>query len=315
MKDSDQTINLASLLIALGAAGVAGYFVYEVLSNDEAAIPIVGQAEKLPAPISGFRLFNLNVLHGYPDFVEQDKRLQDTAMLLRHLDPDVMVFQEVWNTNEHGNMAARLCTKGTVERLSNTIDFNFSYARANGLRSLIGFEEGAAIVSRFRLMSAKRMVLKPREPWWENRIALVTRLDIGRDDALKLVGVHLSNSPSADDQAENLLEILHGESPDIIVGDFNSTPESRAMQAMLKNGFVEAIPTKAIHGDKTFKLPNDKVPGPFIDHAFVSEGFLKKWEIVEAAWVLTSQPVIDDPVHARMAVSDHDGLLLTIHRR
>jgi len=242
--------------------------------------------------------------------------MRDTAMLLRYLDPDVMVFQEVWSTNEHGNMAERLCMKGmAADRLSNTIDFNFAYARANGSRSLIGFEEGAAIVSRFRLQSAKRLPLKPREPWWENRIALVTRLDIGRDEALKLVSVHLSNSASADDQAEDLLEIVRGDAPDIIVGDFNSTPESRGVQVMLKGGFVEAIPTKAILGQKTFKLPNEKVARPFIDHLFVSEGFLKKWEIVEAAWVLTSQAVTDDAVHGRMAVSDHDGLLVTIHRR
>ena len=159
------------------------------------------------------------------------------------------------------------------------------------------------------------MLVKPREPWWENRIALVTRLDIGRDDALKVVGVHLSNSASADEQADHLLAMLRDEAPDIIAGDFNSTPDSRAVQTMLKNSFVAAVPAKAIRGKAAIKLPNEKVPGPFIDHVFISEGFLKKWEVVDAAWVLASQPVIDDAVHARMAVSDHDGLLITIHRR
>ena len=45
-----------------------------------------------------------------------------------------------WTTPRHGSMA---------ERLGKALHMNYVYARANGSRRLIGFEEGSAILSRF----------------------------------------------------------------------------------------------------------------------------------------------------------------------
>ena len=299
---------LISFLIGFTTLAAIAVFVYEVLSNDEAAIPVSGRVAPPTEPVKSVRIFNLNVLHGYPTFADQEERYETTARILRHFSADIIVLQEVWHTAQHGNMAERF-------RLDAQRPLNCVYARVNGSRSRIGFEEGGAVLSSFPILEANRFLLQPRTPWWENRIALLTKLDLGSGETLTLTGVHLSDSVSADDQAEYLLEVMRDHSPDIIAGDFNSEPNSRALEALRKKGFVEAMPSRAIHGSAHLELTDKPANGPWIDHVFLSSTFHERWKVKAASWIFTSKPVTHDPIHARMAVSDHDAILVDLERR
>jgi endonuclease/exonuclease/phosphatase family metal-dependent hydrolase len=310
-----KAIPMTSIVVGTSTLAAVGVFVHQVLSNDETDIAVVGSAGKPTRRVNNLRLLDLNVLHGYPDFEKQEERFYDARRVVEDLD--IVVLQEVWNTDQHGNMAEGLLESFSLHggefQMCNVS--NYAYARANGSRSLIAFEEGGAVMSKFPILKARRMLLKPREPWWENRIFLVTKLDLGGDETLTVVGVHLSNSASADDQAEYLMDVMKDVSPDIIAGDFNSEPQSRAIQAVRQHGFVEAVPTKAIHGAEQFDLPCKLVTEPIIDHVFFSPAFLKRWQIKTASWVVTSKAVTADATHARMAVSDHDAILVDLERR
>jgi hypothetical protein len=165
---SGRGITLAvDLLIGLGAWSSASAFAHEVLSNEEGAVPTSGTTDyeledwhgnRRPTPAK-IRLFNLNVLHGFPDFEKQNDRFNDMAAELNRLNADILVFQEAWMTSKHGNMA---------ERLAERLRFNFAYARANGSFYHIGFEEGrhSEPISDFRsaacsVETAATMVGKP----------------------------------------------------------------------------------------------------------------------------------------------------------
>ncbi len=295
------TMHLSAGLLAMG---LVAPFIDEVLANDDTEIPVAGLKDQPTERLQTFRLFNLNVLHGYPGFDRQKERYRKLNDIIGHFRADVVVLQEVCNSTEFGN---------TVDYI--TGDWNHVYARANGSRLRIGFEEGSALLSRLPIRACQRRVLRPRRPIWENRIALVATLDLGGKERLTVAGVHLSNSDSAGEQAEYLMSAFGENRPDIIVGDFNAELGSRALRALAEGGYSRAAPTKAIHGKNHYNLPHTLAPGPFIDHLFLSDEFQKRWRVDQASWVLTSKPVSEDAIHLREAVSDHDAIVVDLVRK
>ncbi len=294
LRSAAKKVAIANLVIAMGTACAVGFFVFQVLSNEDGPIPVWSpkpyvDGKTVPTVRTKIRLFNLNVLHGYPDFEKQNHRYRDIVTEFKRLDADILVLQETWTVAPDGCMA---------ERLGLELRCNFAYARANGLVSHIGFEEGGAILSRFPILEAKRIQLKPRSPWWENRVALQAKLDFQGLTTLTVVGVHLSNSPSADAQAEYLLDILRESPPDFLVGDFNSLPDSQAVKAIVKEGYIEAV-------------PRNETAEPWIDHVILSPRSQKLWALTDTSWVIATQPV----PNAREAISDHDGILVELDGR
>jgi endonuclease/exonuclease/phosphatase family metal-dependent hydrolase len=280
-------LSATCVLIGIFTIGTVAVFVMMVLTNEDAGVPVFGRADKPTAAVTRLRLFNLNVDHGYPSLASHENRYAETRDEIRRLDADLIVLQEVWNTQEHRNLA---------RRLSDELGYQFAYARANGSIDRIGFEEGSAVLSRFPIVEARRMCLKPRRPWWETRIALIVRIDLGTE-AITIAGVHLSNSESANDQAEFLLEDSRTW-PDLIAGDFNAEPTSRAVREFDARGFVELMPKK-------------NSPLPWIDHVFLAPAFANRWEVTDASWILATEPVIG----VRSAISDHNGILVELRRR
>jgi endonuclease/exonuclease/phosphatase family metal-dependent hydrolase len=260
-----------------------------VLSNEDGPIEVEGPKPHVSERYvpQRIRILTLNALHGYPDFDRQNERFKETVAEFKRLDADILVLQETWFVSQHGSMA---------ERLAEELRFNYVYARANGSFRHIGFEEGSAILSRFPIVEAKRVLLKPRDPWWENRIALVAKISAPRLGEFNVVGVHLSNSESADDQAAYLQHVLKDQSIHLIAGDFNALPDSRAVKAVVDLGFVEAKPKNAS-------------AEPWIDHVF----FAPPWHhfVKDVSWVITTQPMPG----VRDAISDHDGILVELRFR
>lgn len=269
--------------LGLGAAGD----VLRGLFSSDARLMIVQRHAATPGIDDGsVRVLNMNVLHGYPEFSDQEARYQRTLEAFRNLDADVLVLQEVWSTREHGHLA---------DRLANDLGMNVAYARANGSLRFLGFEEGSAVLSRYPIESAESIVLKPRLPVWESRIAVVARLDVGKRRPLTVVSTHLSdkNLQIAKDQADFLADRVPD--ADLIAGDFNAGSESEALDRFLSDGWC------------------DTVPGG-IDHILVDVDATTPWRIQQADWALLPDPV-RDPSRSTFAISDHPAILVDLQAR
>ena len=105
-----------------------------------------------PGPL---RVMDLNMLHGFPDFKSLPTRVELIAQEARRLDADVLLLQEVPWTIRTGSVARSLAAG---------LGYNYLYYRASGNRSLIFFEEGEAILSRFPLQRPASQPSWPR-PW------------------------------------------------------------------------------------------------------------------------------------------------------
>lgn len=234
------------------------------------------------------RLVDYNVLHGYPEFHDQEARTRRLIAALRDLDPTVVVLQEAWWTTRHGKLADRLAAE---------LDMDAAYARANGSRWLIGFEEGGAVLSRLPILAARRVVLSPRRPVWQTRIALFVTLALG-DEKLTVVGTHLGGAPGlATAQTRDLVSRLSETEYGVLVvaGDLNAGSDSAAAEALTAHGL------------------SDLVPGG-IDHVFMADvpvaaaarSRTGSWRLVDGGWILR-------PEDLPAPLSDHPGIVVELH--
>jgi endonuclease/exonuclease/phosphatase family metal-dependent hydrolase len=291
------------LRILSGAVGVCvialiAAFVWLVLTNDDAELPVVNRTAK--AAGARLRILDLNVLHGFPEFDDQEKRFQLTIHEFRRIDADVIVLQEAWSTTQHGFMA---------ERLARKLGMNFTYARANGSRSLLGFEEGSAILSRFPISNARRVLLSPHQPSWENRIAVLADIDLD-GEVVTIAGVHLSTSVP-DAQAEHLLTILPMSKLLFVAGDFNATAASAGGLAMQNAGFQRLASTET-HLFFLTRAESRQLDEP-IDHIFLAPKGQHNWRVERAVRVLTSAEI--GPCEIHQPISDHDAIVVELSRR
>ena len=203
------------------------------------------------------------------------------------MDPDILILQEVWHTPAHGNMA---------ERLAADLEMNYVYARANGSRRLIGFEEGSAVLSRFPITRASRLVLSPRQPWWETRIALVAAIDLGSEE-MTVVGAHLAyqDQKCTERQTMDLIARIPRAELLVLAGDFNAESDSASVRRVVAAGY------------------SDTVPGG-IDHLFLpSRMGLAGWKLERAAWTLR-EAELSRLIGKQTAVSDHPGIVADLVR-
>ncbi len=234
--------------------------------------------------ITRLRLVDFNVLHGYPSFRGQKERYGRLRAALQTLDATVIVLQEAWWVAGYGQL---------VERLASELGLDAAYARANGSRNLLGFEEGSAVLSRLPIMRASRLVLRPRWPPWEARIALDVELAVGPDETLRLVATHLAagNEEVAAAQAQDLLRQLGAHSL-LVVGDLNAPSGSATVSAFTERGY------------------DDVVPGG-IDHVLMRQ--TPAWRLVRAGWTLRSKD-LESLIGEAVTISDHPGILVELER-
>jgi endonuclease/exonuclease/phosphatase family metal-dependent hydrolase len=269
--------------LGLGAAASALAFLFVVLSNREEGLPVTRAAPDGPVKVERVRVVDFNVQVGLPGFEGQEDRFQDTLAAFRALRPDVIVLQEAWDTTRHGNVARRL---GEALRL------NHVYARANGSRRWLGYEEGSAVLSRFPILEARRVLLAPRRPWWECRIALVATLDLG-GRLVTLAGLHCHHQDEgvAAEQARSLLGRLDRERPVVVAGDFNAGSDSEAVRQFVREGFVDTLPGG-------------------IDHLLLP-GKALGWKLDAAAWTFRPEDLVS-LIGKRVEVSDHPAILVDL---
>lgn len=231
------------------------------------------------------RLVDFNVLHGYPRFADQEKRYRRLLAALEALEPTVVVVQESWSVVGHGRLA---------ERLGADLGLDVAYARANGSRRLLGFEEGSAVLSRLPIIVARRIVLAPRRFFWESRVALLVEVQVGPAETLPVVGTHLTDrdSAAAAAQARHLAEALAPEELFAVAGDFNAPSGSAAVRTFEERGMV------------------DVVPGG-IDHVMVKAR--GGWRVANAERTLRP-PELGKLIGESAPISDHPGILVDLVR-
>lgn len=267
-------------LLGFASLVSAGIFVVLVLRNEEGPLPVVPGNVAAPERPDKLRVVDFNVLHGYPQFTDQEARFRDMLAALTALAPDILVLQEAWHTPAHGNL---------VERLGKELGFHHVYARANGSRRLIGFEEGAGILSRYPILEAQRVLLTPREPLYENRIAVVAVLDVG-GEKLRIGGAHLTTADlaTATDQARRLLRHVPPQDLLLVCGDFNAPSDSGPVTTMTARGLVDALPGG-------------------IDHLFVPV-VPGSWQLERVAWTCRPEDLVT-LIGKRVEISDHPAIV------
>lgn len=275
----------AAVGVGMLALGATGLFIIDTLVLERDALLVVHRAEPVAETPERLRLVNFNVLHGYSSFPHQQQRAERSIAAFEALEPDIIVLQEAWHTRRHGDF---------VERLAARLGMDSAFARANGKLGRIGFEEGEAVLSRFPILSAERLELAPRRPFFERRVALVCVLDLG-GERLTVVGTHLDNRKiaTANAQAATLAARVRDLDAPIVAGDLNAGDDSRAVKAFLDQGF------------------RDLLEGG-IDHVLFPQA-ASPWSVERATWTLRANEV-EALIGVRAEISDHPGIVVDLVR-
>jgi endonuclease/exonuclease/phosphatase family metal-dependent hydrolase len=256
------------------------------------------------------RVLSFNVLHDFPRFRHLTARLAHIAAAIRELDPDVICLQEVpWRWGS------------AAQRLAEELGLNYVYARANGNRWAILFEEGEAILSRYPLRESDCLELEPRADFFQRRVVLRATADTPWGP-LRLFATHLTHdNPAANrGQAASLAEFVarSGGGPAVVAGDFNAEEEAPQIQAL---GWVDTY--RRVHPDDPGYTccVDDLTGGPDqvltkrIDYLFFVPGASQGDTSANRARVVSSRRVLDGPFRTAggwLWPSDHVGVLSEI---
>lgn len=166
-------------------------------------------------------VISANLWHDWPQHRRQQERLEQFARLVEAEAVDIALLQEVSRQRDlHADtwLAARL-------------GMAYAYARANGDRDAIRFEEGIAVFSRFPLQNVALHHLGSGSAPFVRRLALAARVKTPFG-ALDVFSVHLGLLPWQNaKQVRRLLSWVAARTdhslPAIIGGDFNAHEDTR----------------------------------------------------------------------------------------
>lgn len=190
--------------------------------------------EKLSCPI---KVISANLCHPWPHLKRGQDRLRQFIHLVQDHQADILLLQEVWQTRH----------QRVHEILSANLHMSAVYARTNGDRHQIGFEEGLAILSRYPLTPNGLKVFRSSIYPFARRQALAATVETPCGDLLA-VSTHLSINPWRNrHQVKELIEWVEQLGPNgIIGGDFNA-PESTDGIQRLKKRWQDVL--RFIHPD------------------------------------------------------------------
>lgn len=177
-------------------------------------------------------ILSANLWHDWPQHRRQQERLEQFARLVEREDVDIALLQEVSRRRDlHAD-----------EWLAHRLGMAYAYARANGDRSAIGFEEGVAVFSRFPLRDAALHHLGSGQTPFARRLALAANLDTPFG-ALDVFSVHLGLLPWQNAAQVRQLQSWVGARtgqmmPAFVGGDFNAHEKTRQVRWM-QDGWLD----------------------------------------------------------------------------
>jgi endonuclease/exonuclease/phosphatase family metal-dependent hydrolase len=221
-------------------------------------VPVTTLASNEPEP-RPLRVLTYNLLHDGPTsgFVNNGTYLEERLNMVIHefkeLDADIIALQEASESRRHGNVP---------ERIARALGFHMIYAPAtnrifhlslldNAIVGIMGFKEGAAIVSRYPIIASEVFDLPRCRSHFEPRILLRADIDSPRGP----VRVFSTHTARGDDcQMERVGELVRSDraaGPSILMGDFNTVETSKVLTILRDEaGFVDA-----------FRATNPNAPG------------------------------------------------------
>jgi endonuclease/exonuclease/phosphatase family metal-dependent hydrolase len=211
--------------------------------------------------VLSFLTFNL--FADLPAFRHLDRRLEIAAQAIAAQQPGVVALQEVVRARACGEMDRKICdlVNGGCDSAA---AYHIDYAAADGLgEDEWKFEEGLAVMSRYRRISRRPDVLKYsaqvrigasmgnqqyRLP--DDRIAIHVRYAAAPGIELDAYATHLTDRneesggvPVRLHQARELVQWVRRTSdprnPVLVGGDFNDVPDSATIRALTDNGFID----------------------------------------------------------------------------
>ena len=216
------------------------------------------------------------------------ENMDAAAALLRHLDPDVVGFQEIdfgaarsFDVQQADVLARRLSYRAAAEAVNwdeRYVPFPYGLPSVNFGRIV----SGQSVLSRFPIASHERVVLaRPPLPFYRDalyldRLAQVVRLEVprpgGTTTPLVVINVHLEAFDAGTREREiRTVRRLYDEyaatgAPVLLIGDFNSVmPAAKpTLRADLRADFA---------GDSTLALLTDPggIASAFSDSAFARD--------------------------------------------
>jgi endonuclease/exonuclease/phosphatase family metal-dependent hydrolase len=187
-------------------------------------------------PHTTLTVLSANLWHDWPRQRRAEARLEEFACLAAAEGVDVLLLQEV--------MRASLLR--VDEHLADRLGMAYVYARANGYRSAIGFEEGIAVFSRLPLGEPRVQPLGV-PGWLVRRLALAVRVE-AEPAPFWAVSVHLGMRPWRNAaQMHHLIEwvdaLAKGDVA-VVGGDFNA-PECMGSIAAARRAWRD--PFRELH--------------------------------------------------------------------
>lgn len=167
-----------------------------------------------------------------------------------------------------------------------------------------GAADGMAILSRQPAIHLDAIPLTRRPGLEDNfdRVLLCARFSLGVE-ILHLVNAHFS---WVEEQAEDnvreafpLMQSLAG--PAVLVGDFNSTPDSNPMQTLCREGWVDVW--AQLHPDKPGWTFESNAPTKRIDYVWANRALRQHVDQVR---------IVADGADGDVRPSDHFGLLASV---
>ena len=260
-------LDLAVVLLLAGVSVANGCTVSQASTTDR---------DPGPEPI---RVATWNIRHGRGMDGRLD--LERIATVVESFDADIVALQEV----------------DEAVRRSDRVDQANWLAERLGMHAVFGpFMDHQG--GRYGMAILSRLPVEHTEPWrltdgHEPRIALAVRVIPPTGSAVTVVGVHfdwVADDGFRYEQAtETMARLRELETPWIVLGDFNDTPESRTMRDFRHLGREARKPE-----DRRTTFPADE---PRIEIDFIVAGPRPEWrigevEVIEETTASDHRPVV-----------------------
>lgn len=258
--------------------------------------------EKRPLKIA-----TLNTMHGYPEFTNLGPRFESIGKELNRLDLDIIFLQEIPWKKQIGL---------AVDILKDQTHMNYVYIRANGNYSLIRFEEGLAIFSRFSLRNPRFTEIFPRVNLFEHRAALAVIADTPYGP-VNLVTTHLSWTKKHDadtTQIDSLLAFINTlkPHPTILAGDLNTHEKSKYLKTLNRDWIDVYRESNANNGGETCCLNHEQLSLDEAGRFFIRADYIFLKQSPQFDWNLHGAKLIfDRPVEVNEKpqwLSNHRGV-------
>jgi len=226
-------------------------------------------------PCRSLKVLSANLCHPWPHLQRGKERLDQFIRLVQDHQADLLLLQEVWQTRR----------QQVHELLAETFGMNVVYARTNGDRFQIGFEEGLAILSHYPLIPQGVKVFRSSLHPFARRQALAAVIQTPCGDLLA-VSTHLSINPWRNRrQVQELIAWVESQSKQAIIGgDFNA-PETTSGIELLKKRWMDTLrQIHPVHADATthrIVLPLIGELRHRLDYLFLYQKE-KSWQILNA---------------------------------